>query len=574
MKLKFDANLTYQTDAVQAVVDVFDGQPLSRSGFEVSFTEQVGMIEQTELGLGNRLTLSDEELLANVRAVQARNDIDPVEELQGKQFSIEMETGTGKTYVYLRTIFELNRQYGFKKFIIVVPSVAIREGTLKNLQVTEEHFKGIYDKVPVNYYVYDSTKISQLRQFAASNQIQILIINIDAFRKVAVDADDKKGNVIHRDNDRLSGRRPIEFIQATNPIVIVDEPQSVDNTPKAQEAMATLNPLCTLRYSATHRNPYNLLYKLDPIRAYDMRLVKRIEVASVEPSFELKVAPEHEEIRHEIVDAMQRFEFRGRVVNKSDRRTLKLNKQVYLDPEFAELWNRINQQTTYSVEYSTADLIRDAAKAVAEMPAIEAVRIVSGKGEIAIAEGGVDSKILTTDQTTYVTHQGRLPDLLAYLQKETELTRKTLFEILAESGRLADFPKNPQRFMMEGARLINITLNQLVLDGIKYEKIGGDIYEMRLFEEEEIVRYLENLVETQKSVYDCIEFESEVERRFARDLNNMDEIKLFVKLPARFQIKTPIGPYNPDWAIVKNGDQTVYMVRETKGTKDLLKSGS
>lgn len=281
MKLKFDSNLTYQAEAVKAVVDVFDGQPLSQSGFEVSFTEQVGMVEQTELGLGNRLTLDDDQLLANVHEVQTRNEIEPVDELKGRQFSIEMETGTGKTYVYLRSIFELNQKYGFKKFIIVVPSVAIREGTLKNLQVTEEHFKALYENVPVNYYVYDSSKISQLRQFATSNQIQILIINIDAFRKIAVDEDDKKGNVIHRDNDRLSGRKPIEFIQATNPIVIVDEPQSVDNTPKAQEAMATLNPLCTLRYSATHRNPYNLLYKLDPIRAYDMKLVKRIEVASV-----------------------------------------------------------------------------------------------------------------------------------------------------------------------------------------------------------------------------------------------------------------------------------------------------
>lgn len=293
--------------------------------------------------------------------------------------------------------------------------------------------------------------------------------------------------------------------------------------------------------------------------------------APKEPSFEMKVSSGYEEIRHEIVDAMQRFEFKGRIVNKSDRRTLKLNKRVFLDPEFAELWGRINQQTTYSVEYSTAELIEKAAQAVAGMPKIEAVKIVSGKGELAVTDGGVESKVLTTDKTTYIAHRGRLPDLLAYLQKETELTRKTLFEILAESDRLAEFPVNPQRFMMEVARLINVTLNHLVLDGIKYEKIGGEIYEMRLFEEEEIIRYLENLVESEKSVYDCVEFDSEVERKFAEDLNGMEEIKLFVKLPSKFQIKTPIGPYNPDWAIVKHGDETIYMVRETKGTRDLLK---
>ena len=180
----------------------------------------------------------------------------------------------------------LNKKYGFKKFIIVVPSVAIREGTLKNLEITNEHFKSIYNNIPFDYYVYNSKHVEKLRSFATSNNIQILVINIDAFRKT-LDKEEKgtarKGsvNVIHQEYDKLSGRAPIEFVQATNPIVIIDEPQSVDNTPKAQAAIATLNPLCTLRYSATHINPYNLLYKLDPVKAYDMRLVKRIEVSSV-----------------------------------------------------------------------------------------------------------------------------------------------------------------------------------------------------------------------------------------------------------------------------------------------------
>ncbi|HNU36384.1 MAG TPA: DEAD/DEAH box helicase family protein, partial [Methanomassiliicoccales archaeon] len=183
-----------------------------------------------------------------------------------------METGTGKTYVYLRTIFDLSRKYGFKKFVIVVPSVAIREGVLKNLEITKDHFKALFNNIEYEYFVYDSQKINRLRQFAVSNSIQIMVINIDAFNK-------KDIAVIFKENDKLSGRQPIEFITATNPVVIIDEPQSVDNTPKAQEAIRSLNPLCTLRYSATHRNLYNHVYKLDPIKAYEMRLVKQIVVA-------------------------------------------------------------------------------------------------------------------------------------------------------------------------------------------------------------------------------------------------------------------------------------------------------
>ena len=176
-----------------------------------------------------------------------------------------METGTGKTYVYLRTIFELSRRYGFQKFIIVVPSVAIREGVLKNIEITAEHFRALYNNLPFEHFVYDAKTVNRLRQFATSNTLQILVINIDAFRKNFTGTEaEQKSNVIYKESDKLSGRQPIEFVQAARPIVIIDEPQSVDSTEKAQEAIKALNPLCTLRYSATHRNPYNLVYRLDP----------------------------------------------------------------------------------------------------------------------------------------------------------------------------------------------------------------------------------------------------------------------------------------------------------------------
>src|SRR5258708_2448841 len=254
--------------------------------------------EQTELGVGNRLRLAEDSLHANTRTVQAHNEIEvavPNAPLEGwdlfdspanaprvcPHFSVEMETGTGKTYVYLRTVFELSRRYGFKKFIIVVPSVAIREGVLKNIEITAEHFRALYDNVPFEHFVYDARRVNRLRQFATGNTLQILIINIDAFRKNFTGTEaEQKSNVIYKESDKLSGRQPIEFVQAARPIVIIDEPQSVDSTDKAQEAIKALNPLFTLRYSATHRNPYNLIYRLDSIRAFELRIVKQIVVAS------------------------------------------------------------------------------------------------------------------------------------------------------------------------------------------------------------------------------------------------------------------------------------------------------
>lgn len=286
MKLKFK-NQDFQTDAVNSVVDLFVGQEKTKGTFSVDNNGMDNFLGT--MGVGNALLIDQKTLADNMHAVQRRNNLPLTDpdwgfnfgnvdfsnfSFQGNtpQFCIEMETGTGKTYVYTKTIFELNRKYGFTKFIIVVPSVAIREGVYKSFEVTKEHFGLQYDNVPCRYFIYNSAKLSDVRQFATSANIEIMIINIDAFKKAE--------NIINQAQDRLNGDSAMRFIQDTHPIVIIDEPQSVDNTPKAKEAIASLNPLCVLRYSATHREKINMLYRLTPVDAYQMGLVKQISVSS------------------------------------------------------------------------------------------------------------------------------------------------------------------------------------------------------------------------------------------------------------------------------------------------------
>ncbi len=287
MKLKF-IEQQYQTDAVNSIVDIFEGCQVKESLFTIDISKGLksgeikGIGVSYELGYSNKCTIGDGEMLENIRKIQERNNIKKSKFLEGRNFTIEMETGTGKTYVYTKTILELHKRYGFTKFIVVVPSIAIKEGVHKSFQITEEHFKLKYNNVVYNYFVYDSNKLNRIQQFATSSNIEIMIINIDAFRKSFDDPEkETKANLIHRPTDKLSGNKPIDLIAGTNPIVIIDEPQSVDNTTKSKDAIKSLNPLCTLRYSATHKVMYNLMYRLTPVDAYQQHLVKSIEVSSV-----------------------------------------------------------------------------------------------------------------------------------------------------------------------------------------------------------------------------------------------------------------------------------------------------
>ncbi|MCD6441063.1 MAG: DEAD/DEAH box helicase family protein [Candidatus Marinimicrobia bacterium] len=842
MILRFDPNQSFQLDAIKSVVEIFEGQSLEKGDFELSFLGQMDI--QSQMGVGNKLEITEAQILENLKKIQKHNGLLESQQLDGMHFSVEMETGTGKTYVYLRTIYELNKLYGFKKFVIVVPSIAIREGVLKNLEITHDHFQNLYGNIPLNFDVYDSRRVSRLRSFAINDAIQIMVINIDSFAK--------DQNIINRPNDKLTGQRPIEFIQCTNPIVIVDEPQNME-TEIRQQAIENLNYLCTLRFSATHIKRYNMIYSLNPVQAYDMGLVKQIEVDSVvtkndfneayvclkkvystrtrtsakveidietgkgvkrktvtlnvgDDLYELsgrrdiyrngyiinaidveyqfislsggqdvtvgdslggltdeimkvqidKTVQEHfskelrlrdkglkvlslffidrvanyrsydengnpvkgkfaqwfeeayqkyinkEPYRQLITDSVDQvhngyfsqdrkgnwkdtggisqadndtyklimkdkerlldineplrfifshsalregwdnpnvfqictlnetrsdlkkrqeigrgmrlavdqqgnrvFEkdinlltvvanesyedfarqlqkeieddcgvsFAGRTKNKNKRVKIKYRKGFELDDNFKAIWDRINHNTTYRVEYRTTDLIRDAVKEIKDLPEVRRALIHVYRSQLEFDKAG----IVTGEKASAITEMNRLfniPDILGFVQQRTGLTRTTIFEILKQSERINDILINPQLFLDNVVSAINKVLNRLMIDGIKYEKIGSIAYEMRRFDEFDI--HINDLTfkikNPDKTIYsNFIPLDSTVENKFAVECEKREDILFYMKLPYWFKIKTPIGSYNPDWALIKKNEKTVYFVAETKGKDQELR---
>lgn len=275
MKIKFD-QLQYQDDAVASAVGVFAGQSIQSNNFTVMGQEMFGQI-QTEIGVGNGIDIPKEALFKNAQKIQIENGITPSYNQQDSfpQFNIEMETGTGKTFVYVKTILELHKLYGFTKFVILVPSVAILESVRKTFETTADFFHGQYNGEVYNAFVYNSDRPNDVRGFASSSNIEIMIINIQKFNR-----DDTK---FKQPTDQLQGVAPIELVQQTRPILIIDEPQSTDNTDNAKAAIRELNPSVAFRYSATHRDKsYPLIYRLGPVEAYNQGLVKQIVVSSIE----------------------------------------------------------------------------------------------------------------------------------------------------------------------------------------------------------------------------------------------------------------------------------------------------
>lgn len=318
VKLQFEADLDYQHRAIEAVCGLFEGQGNGVAPFTVMLpTKNELNLDDRAAGTGNKLGLQDEEILANLRTIQERNG----QELstgkaytillgEGKKkkaqqrvawdFTVEMETGTGKTYVYLRTIYELNKRYGFSKFIIVVPSIAIKEGVFKSIELMRDHFHGLYDGVAMHATQYDSARIGEVCNYARSSKLEIMVCTVQAItdiRKEKEDAENfsdtakrKAKRVMYTANEKTGGAQPIEYIRQCYPIVIVDEPQNVGEKSE-MNGIALLNPLCTLRYSATHRNLCHPIYSLNAVESAARKLVKSIEVAGMTMSHQVGAMP-------------------------------------------------------------------------------------------------------------------------------------------------------------------------------------------------------------------------------------------------------------------------------------------
>lgn len=287
---QFDASQQYQLDAISSVVDLFDGQPKdaekllttlrgslvlphsSQAQLDVDLTQEVGAI-------GNSLVLDRDLILANLQRVQDRNGLEVASMLYDDtlDFDIEMETGTGKTYVYLRTIFELAAKYNFTKFVILVPSVAIREGVNTSIRLMRSHFENIYTQQGITFdsSIYSGKTAEEVQSFATATNVQIMIMTIDSIRGNA------NTRIMHQTRDKLNGLKPIDYLSATHPVVIMDEPQNMESR-LSQSAVGELDPVFTLRYSATHAKQRNVAYRLDPVDAHDLGLVKQIVVADVQ----------------------------------------------------------------------------------------------------------------------------------------------------------------------------------------------------------------------------------------------------------------------------------------------------
>lgn len=287
MELKFDANQQYQLEAVNSVVQLFEGQPGDAEAVVSTLRGQILLDDETqpsldlelshEIGaIGNNLLLDHDTILQNLQKVQDQNGLEVRQTLAGDtlDFDIEMETGTGKTYVYLRTIFELAKEYNFTKFVILVPSVAIREGVATSVRLMRRHFRNLYPGSPFDFSVYDGKSAEEVQSFATSTNVQILVMTIASIRG------DENTRIIHQTRDKLNGLRPIDLLKATQPVVIMDEPQNMESE-LSQSAIGEMSPLATLRYSATHRKQRNVVYRLDPVDAHDLGLVKQIVVAEV-----------------------------------------------------------------------------------------------------------------------------------------------------------------------------------------------------------------------------------------------------------------------------------------------------
>jgi type III restriction enzyme len=379
----------------------------------------------------------------------------------------------------------------------------------------------------------------------------------------ATKADDEAYNLIMRDKERLlSPGEPLRFIFSHSALR-----EGWDNPNVFQ--------ICTLREISTERERRQTIGRglRLPVRENGERcfdpLINRLTVVASE-SFK--------EFAKKLQDEMQKecgVNFENRILNKRERRKGILKKQRLLDPDFQNLWDKIKRRTRYAVKFATADLVSRSAGELRGMPEIKAPVIRREKHELFMSQKeGVFGEERAAQIIRTPDYSAPIPDLLGYLQRGTELARPTLAEILEKSERLGEVTRNPQQFLEYAVGAIQKSLHDLMVQGIEYERIAHAEWEMHRLESEELESYVSRLLEVQNSIYDVVEFESQVEYEFAKALDTRKDIKLFFKLPDWFKVETPLGTYNPDWAIVRedqDGQNKVYLVRETKGTTGWLK---
>ena len=293
--------------------------------------------------------------------------------------------------------------------------------------------------------------------------------------------------------------------------------------------------------------------------------------------FELQVPSDFQSIENEIIDRLRGFMFAGRVKDARGRTTVTYNKRVELNPDFKALWDKISQKTRYAIHFDTQQLVNLASHKLKNMPVVKPVTLTVGHTQTKLTNAGFGSdRQISTPKERYVSSHETLPDLVGILQERTDLTRDTLLTIIRNCNRLGEFKTNPQGFITESAKQIKKALDELLVDGIRYEKLGGEHYKMELFDEPELETYLDrsyqvlhgNQGSPVQTPYDYIECDSQIERKTAHALDGAENVKFFCKLPRWFTIPTPVGEYNPDWAVVLEEDRKVYLIRETKTTHD------
>lgn len=424
------------------------------------------------------------------------------------------------------------------------------------------------------WFVESYQELAQLPRYAALNPLPVEQVHNGYFAEDkgkpkdstegrSTKADDEAYNLIMRDKERLlSMAEPLRFIFSHSALR-----EGWDNPNVFQ--------ICTLREISTERERRQTIGRglRLPVRESGERCFdKDINQLTVVASESFK------EFAKKLQDEMQKecgVNFEGRILNKRERRKGVLKKHRLLDPDFQALWDKIKQKTRYGVKFATAELVTQSAAQLRGMPEIKAPFIRREKHELFISpEQGVFGEERAAQTIRAPEYSAPVPDLLGHLQRETELTRPTLAEILQGSERLSEVTRNPQQFLEQAVAAVQSSLHDLMVDGIEYERIANAEWEMHRLESEELESYVSRLLEVQHSLDDVVEFESKVEYEFAKALDARQDIKLFFKLPDWFKVETPLGTYNPDWAIVReepDGQHKVYLVRETKGTTDWLK---